>query len=309
MRQVNSSQVVQLFDITPAYRMRVARFRGAPVAARGGANPPAGAVINYYAKDVNDSTKASISIYDAAGKLVKTFTRDAKDEADRMDLANGMNQFNWNLQYPGGERIDNMVLWNGVPGNIFASSGTYTARLRVGKDSVTKTFVVKPDPNYKVSEQQYKDQFDFLVTVRDKFNDVQKTIRDIRLLRTQINDFVARQDKSNVKEVKAMGDSINKKLTAIEETLYQTKAKSSQDVLNYPIRLNDKLAGVFNAANSGNSPPSRQARDVYNELAAQVDAELAKFRKIQDEDVSRLNQLIREKTLPAIGLKPEEKKH
>jgi hypothetical protein len=163
------------------------------------------------------------------------------------------------------------------------------------------------DPNYKISEAQYKEQFDFLVQVRDKFNDAQKAVRDIRLLRTQINDFVARQDKGASKEIKEMGDSINKKLTAIEEALHQTKAKSNQDVLNYPIRLNDKLSGVFDAGNSGNMPPSQQVRDVYTSLASQVDKELEKFKKVQEEDIARLNQMIREKSLPSIGLKKETK--
>jgi hypothetical protein len=36
-------------------------------------------------------------------------------------------------------------------------------------------------------------------------------------------------------------------MTAIEETLYQTKAKSVQDVY-FPIKLNDKLGGVFDVA-------------------------------------------------------------
>jgi len=106
-----------------------------------------------------------------------------------------------------------------------------------------------------------------------------------------------------VKEIKTLADSINKKLTAIEETLYQTKAKSSQDVLNYPIRLNDKLSGVFDVANSGNFAPSKQVREVYTDLARQVDAELAKLESIRQKEVPQLNALIRQHAIPVIGLK------
>ena len=79
-----------------------------------------------------------------------------------------------------------------------------------------------------------------------------------------------------------MADSINKQLTAIEETLYQTKSKSGQDVLNYPIRLNDKLAGVFDAANSGNFAPSKQVREVYADLARRCDEQLDKLKTINE---------------------------
>jgi hypothetical protein len=111
------------------------------------------------------------------------------------------------------------------------------------------------------------------------------------------------QGKDLPKEVKTMADSINKMMTQIEETLYQTKAKSGQDVLNYPIRLNDKLSGVFDVANSGNFPPSRQAREVYNALAAEIDVQLAKLKNIKEKDIPAFNELIRQKSLPVIGVK------
>jgi hypothetical protein len=107
------------------------------------------------------------------------------------------------------------------------------------------------------------------------------------------------------KDVKQLADSINKQMTAVEETLYQTKAKSGQDVLNYPIKLNDKLGGIFNIANSGNMAPSSQVKEAYAEIASQCDAALAKLKKVFDQDVPALNEMIRQKTLPVIGVKKE----
>ena len=105
-----------------------------------------------------------------------------------------------------------------------------------------------------------------------------------------------------------MSDSINKQLTTIEEKLYQTKAKSGEDPLNYPIRLNDKLGGVFDAAASGNTAPSKQVKEVYADLQSQCDEQLSKLKKIIEDDVVKFNQLIREKSLPLIGLKKESKR-
>jgi len=220
-----------------------------------------------------------------------------------MDVNKGMNQFVWNMLYPEAERIEGMILWNGVPGAILAAPGNYSARIKVGKDSVEVPFTIKADPNYKTTQAEYDEQFKFLWQVREKFNETQKAIKDIRALRTQINSFVSLQGKDAPKEIKTMADSINKKMTAIEETLYQTKAKSGQDVLNYPIRLNDKLAGVFDVANSGQNAPSKQVRDVYNDLAAQIDAQLNKLKEIKQKDIPAFNEAIRQKTLPVIGIK------
>ena len=299
-----AGKALHLYDIRPAYRIAVSPFAqnfGAPRNA--GANPPAGAVLNFYVKEASDSTKASVTIMDKTSKVLRTFTTDAKEARDKFEISRGMNQFAWNLQLPEADRIENMILWNGVPGSIIEAPGEYRARVKIASDSMEKSFIVKADPTIKMTQEDYEAQYAFLTDVRDKFNQTQKAIKDIRALRTQINSFIGQQGKDVPKEVKAMADSINRQLTSIEETLYQTKAKSGQDVLNYPIRLNDKLAGVFDVANSGSFAPSRQVREVYRELAAQVDAQLAKLEQVRTRDVAAFNALIREKALPVIGVR------
>ena len=195
-----------------------------------------------------------------------------------------------------------MILWNGAPGGMVAAPGEYFYKLKVGKDSAEGNFLLLADPNYKCSQQDYEAQFDFLKKVMDKFNEVQKGIKNIRDVRSQVTGFVGKQGKDCPKELKDMADSISKQLTKVEETLYQTKSKSGQDVLNYPIRLNDKLGGVFNSANSGNMAPSKQVKDVYEVLSAQCDEQLNQLKKIMEEDVVKFNQLIRDKALPVIGV-------
>jgi hypothetical protein len=304
MKSDIANKALHVFDVTPAYRMQGNPFTasfGTPRNA--GANPPAGAVFYYHAQDVPDSVKASVLIMDANKKWIKTFSTDAKEAADKIQVSKGMNQFVWNLVYPPAERIEGMILWNGNPAGIVAPPGAYFARFKVGKDSVEVPFTIKADPNYKTTQADYDQQHLFLQTVMTKFNETQTAIKDIRTLRTQINDFVSRQGKDIPKDVKSTADSINKKLTGIEETLYQTKAKSGQDVLNYPIKLNDKLSGVFDAANSGNFAPSKQVREVYAELSGSIDKELTRLREIKDKDIPQFNELIRQKTLPVIGLK------
>jgi photosystem II stability/assembly factor-like uncharacterized protein len=304
MNSVITNKNLYVFDITPAYRIPGSRFAqsfGTPRNA--GSNPLAGVVINYFIKNANDSTKASVTVLDKDHKEIKTYTTDSKENNTKLDIIKGMNQFVWDLRYPEAEKIEGMILWNGVPGAIVTPPGNYFAKIKVGKDSVEVPFIIKPDPNYKVTQQEYDTQFAFLKQVRGKFNEIQKAIKDIRSLRTQINSFVDMQGKNLPKEVKQTADSINKQLTSIEETLYQTRSKSGQDVLNYPIRLNDKLAGVFDVANSGNFPPSKQVTEVYNDLASQIDAQLKKLDAIKEKDIPAFNDLIRQRALPVIGVK------
>jgi len=309
VQQMNTDVVsknLHVFPVNASYRVQGGGFGNFGITNRNaGANPPNGTVIHYWVKDVNDSTKSTVTIYNSNRDTIKTFTSETKDNNRKLEVSKGMNQFVWDMIYPEAERIEGMVLWNGVPGGVKAPPGQYFVKIKTGKDSAEAPFTIVADPNYKISQTDYEDQFNFLIKAKEKFNEVQRTIKDIRTLRSQINEFTGRAGKDLPKEVKQLADSINKQMTAIEETLYQTKAKSSQDVLNYPIRINDKISGVFDAANSGTQAPSKQVKDVFNELSAQADTEIAKLKKIKEVDIPQLNQLIREKSLPVIGLKKE----
>jgi methyl-accepting chemotaxis protein len=216
-----------------------------------------------------------------------------------------MNRFVWNMNYPPAEKIEDLVLWHGsVPGPR-AAPGRYFFRIKTGSDSTEGSFFIRANPVYNISQQDYEEQFSFLLTLRDKFSEIQKAIRNIRDIRKQLNDFTDRQGKDCPKEVKAMADTINKKMTAIEEALHQTKAKSSQDVLNYPIRLDDKISGLYDFAASGNAAPARQVKEAYAELSAQADLQLNRLKAVTEDDLVKFNGLIRDRALPLIGIKKD----
>ncbi len=265
-----------------------------------GTNAPNGAILNFYLKELTDSSKASITLFDKNKNVIKTYATDAKEKNDKIEISKGMNKFVWNMYYPEAEKIDGMILWNGAVGSPKAIPGQYFVKIKVNKDSVEKPFTLLANPTYKITQTDYEDQFKTLISIRDKFTSIQKAIKNIRDVRTQINDFNERQGINLPKDIKQKGDTINKQLTAIEEALYQTKAKSGQDVLNYPIRLNDKISGLFDYANSGYNAPTQQVKNAYNDLALLADVQLKKLQLLLDVDVVELNKMIREKAVPII---------
>jgi len=303
-----SNKNLHVFPVNDAYRLEGGGRRGgrrgaAAIEPNTGENPLAGSVINYYLKNVNDSSKVSITIFDKVGKPIKTFSKTAKETSDKLDFNEGMNQFAWDMNYPPAEKTDGMILWNGGIGSVKASPGKYSARIRFNKDSVDIPFAIKGDPIYKMSDEDYDTQVGFLLQLRDKFSEVQKGIMNIRTVRTQINDFTGRMDAKANKDIKQMADSVIKQLTTVEEALYQTKSKSGQDVLNFPIRLNDKLAGLYGVAASGQNTPSTQVREAFADLGGQADVQLSKLKMIMENDVKQLNKMINEKQIPVIGIK------
>ncbi len=290
------------FGVNDAYRFDGFQI---PNPKNAGMNPPNGSVINYYVKSVSDSAKLSIDILDKNKKLIKSFSTKAKEKEDKIDVSAGMNQFVWNMLYPPAEKVEGQIIWHGTVPGPKAAPGLYFYKIKADKDSVEGSFNIKANPVYNLSQQDYEEQFNFLISIRDKFNDIQKAGKNIRDIRKQINDFMDKQGKDVPKEIKQQADTINKQMTAIEEALHQTKAKSGQDVLNYPIRLDDKISGLYDFAVSGNSAPAKQVKEAFTELGGQADVQLNKLKKIMDEDLVKLNAMIREKALPVIGVKKD----
>ena len=293
---------LHVFEVNDAYRYE--GFQDLQV-KNAGINPPNGSVINYYVKNITDSPAVSIEILDQHKKQVKLFTGNAKEKANKIDVNKGMNQFVWDMKYAPADKIEGQILWHGnIPGPR-AAPGKYFYKIKVDKDSTEGSFTVKANPVYKATQQDYEDQVDFLLAIRDKFNAIQKANKNIADLRKQINDFTDKQGKDLPAAIKLQADTINKQLTAIEEALHQTKAKSDQDVLNFPIRLDDKLSGLYDFASSGNTAPAQQGKETFAELSGQTDVQLNKLKQLLDEELPKLNQLIRDKSLPLIGLKKE----
>jgi photosystem II stability/assembly factor-like uncharacterized protein len=290
------SKNLYVFAVDEAYRM--SGYIDSNI-HNGGMNAPNGAVLHYYLKEPYDTISPVITILDRYGKTIKKVPGKEKDS--KLEFKKGMNTYVWDMKYEPGEKIEGMILWGGVPAGPKAAPGNYIARVKYRDDSVDVPLVIKADPNYKISDAEYDQQVTFLLKVRDKFNDIQRAVKNIRSVRAQLNDLVARVDTVSAKELKVQADSINKRMTAVEEALYQTKLKAGQDILNYPMRLNDRVAGLYNVAASGNNAPTKQVRDAFAELSAEVDVQLNSLERIMKEDVKTFNKMVVDRRVEVIA--------
>jgi hypothetical protein len=67
------------------------------------------------------------------------------------------------------------------------------------------------------------------------------------------------------------------KLTAIEGEIYQYRNQSSQDPLNYPIKLNNKLAALEGVVESADTRPTEQSYGVFKDLSSRLDAQIGRL--------------------------------
>ncbi len=214
----------------------------------------------------------------------------------------GLNRYAWNLRYPDAKDFEGMILWGGGVTGPRVPPGTYSVRLTVGDDApVTTTAQLKQDPRTTATPADLQAQFDFLLAANKKLTEIHEQIERIREVRTALGDLrkkIGKDEKG--KPIVDAAKDLDKKMTTIEEALYQTKNKSPQDPLNYPIRLNDKLASVADSAATGDFAPTAQQRAVYAQLAEKIDTQLTQLRALWEKDLPALNKLVKESEVPAV---------
>lgn len=236
---------------------------------------------------------AAPGVADESAEAEKDPKAEQEKERNKLpDSVPGLNRYAWNLRYPEARKFEGLVLWGGGIAGPRVVPGTYTVRLTVGETSMTAPAVLRQDPRNTASQADLQAQFDFLLAANRKLTEIHDQIERIREVRKQLKDLRARAGKdAGSKPVRDAATALDKKMTAVEEALYQTKNRSAQDPLNYPIRLNDKLASVAESAAIGDYAPTEQHRQVYDALVRQIDQQLAALRSVWENDLPALNAL------------------
>jgi hypothetical protein len=143
--------------------------------------------------------------------------------------------------------------------------------------------------------------------IRDKLSQVNQAVVDIRAAKKQLEDYAARlKDDAAAKKVADAARDLDKKLTAVEEELYQIKNQSSQDPLNFPIKLNNRLAALMGVVQGTDAGPTKQSNVVYEGLASEANAQLRAADKLLKDDVAQFNKLVRDSNIPAVTVQHKE---
>jgi hypothetical protein len=323
-----------------AYRMPGSGGAALPATATTGQNPANGVVVYYYLKS-KPATDVTLEFFDPAGKSVQKFTARAPQPTPtpapgaastmrapeqpqapsgeesqvfafgggggpaRVSTNPGLNRFVWNMRHPDASTFPGLIMWAAGTQGPRAVPGVYTVKLTAGGQTISETFEIKKDPRLDATPQDFAKQLDLLLKIRDKVTETHNAITQIRQVRTQLEELQKRvAGQANFARVVEAAKSLNQKLTAVEEELYQTKNQSSQDPLNYPIRLNNKLAALGGVVGSDDSAPTEQSYAAYEDLTAKINAQLQRLDAVMKTDLPAFNRLVREADIPAVIVKP-----
>jgi hypothetical protein len=213
----------------------------------------------------------------------------------------GINSFAWNMRYPDASAFDGMIMWAaGTPGPV-APPGTYQVRMLVdGTPVAPERFALKKDPRSKATAADLAAQFAFLTEVRDRTSQANDAVKTIRYVKVELADREKKLNGTAQSELGALARPLITELSSVEDSVYQTKNRSGQDPLNYPIRLNNKIAALAGVAGSAESRPTAQTEGVFRDLSVQLDVQLRRMKTALDAALPRINTVLKNAGQPPI---------
>jgi hypothetical protein len=259
--------------------------------------------IQYYLNKQPDSIV--FEILDSNDNVISTHTGDKpKYEVDpnipwwrtggstKPTTSIGMNNFSWDLRYPGATTFDGMIVWSARPSRgPKAPIGDYKVRITAGDYIETHNFKIKMNPNLKgITEKDLQEQFNLASKIRNKTSLANETVIKIRDIKSKLSDAKNKISNSNYKKTVI---PFLHKISTIEENLYQVKNQSGQDPLNFPIKLNNRLASLRRSMENGDAKPTDGAYKVFSELSKELEQHLEKLNQIISSDFPKVNQLMK----------------
>ena len=244
--------------------------------------------IKYYLSDEINSL--NLKILDSEGRVVieKDGSLDNSIEENSWygpgngnpSMNKGLNTFSWNLRYDGATHFDGMIIWSARPqlGPI-APPGTYKIILTVDDKVYNSSIDLIKDPRIEVSDEDIDIQFKFAMEIMNQTDLANKKVIEIREIKERITQDIENQKTSNRKKI----SSILSKLEMIESSIYQVKNQSGQDPLNFPIKVNNRLAYLRKSVESGDGLPTSGSREVFRVLKEELSGYISRLDKVKLE--------------------------
>jgi len=303
-----------LFAPSTAMRSRMGHLRRRRYAIA--ENPPDGAILYYYLKE-QPKEPIKLEVLDSAGKVIRSYTSEEKkkddsppDEEERDEPIDhipnkaGLNVFTWDLRFEEPTKIPKAIYDEGEPAGPLVLPDKYQVRLTVSGKSTILPIEVTLDPRVKTTAADLRKQFDLMLRLRDREDEMNKAILAIRDLRAQLLALEKRLSLDDAgKSLMEQSAALRRKISAIENELINPKAAASEDELNYPTKLNSKLAFLSAAVDSADTAPTEGELGVFAELDQQLEVQLVKWREVTSKDIPALNNNLRTANTPLIAVK------
>ncbi len=174
-------------------------------------------------------------------------------------------------------------------------------KLTAGDRTLTAPLTLVNDPRSSATPAAMAEEFALATQTMAMLGEVHATVRQINDVRSQLQNLQSKA--AGTTELAAQLDAIDRRADEILNVLFEPKAKAGVDLLNYPMRLNVRIAYLEDEIDFGDGAPTAQFREMAAEYRTALDAELARWKALTGTDVPALNRQLAAHGLPAIAVR------
>ncbi|HVC19169.1 MAG TPA: hypothetical protein VNE16_03760 [Vicinamibacterales bacterium] len=259
--------------------------------------------------------KVTLDILNAQGQVIRhvvgtpALTREAAKETGFRrpppppTTHAGLNRYEWNLRLAGATSFPGLILW-GANFHVgpYVVPGDYQVRITADGVTQTQPLTVKMNPNvHGITQTDLEQQYTFAGQIQAQVSRADEGVIEVRRIRSEIVDRVK---KAHLAGVTSAGDTLARKLTAVEEDLYQVKNRSNEDPLNFAIKINNRLAALERIVESADARPTDQSYTIFKQETATLDGYMSTLHSLLGTDLPAFNKLLAAHGLAPVAAKP-----
>ena len=328
LREVSSSFNTAsdyLFAPAAAYRLQRDTNTDTPLPPDepAAANPPDGAIVDYYLAQ-QAASGVTLEILDDHGQLVRKFSSADRPEASDEELKKqliplywlrpfralsveaGMHRWVWDLHYaaPDATRHDYPI--SAIPGDTprhplgpTALPGSYTARLTANGKTYSASFTVRMDPRVQVSPTALEKKLQAEMRLSALLSQTSKAVRQARALRDQLQKLIQQGIGSAGDSVQAFQSKLKDLLGAPGGFL----APPSQEVTL--TRVSGQAATLYNQVWQVDAEPTVTQTEAASILDREAAGVMQRWNTLRTSDLQRLNRALQGAGLPEMKIEAD----
>lgn len=299
--------IVELFEPKSTVRFGGGRGRGPQL----GANPPYGVILDYYlAEAATDSSAATLEIMDKQGNVVRTFSSQKDENFETwiggprpprtISARAGLNRFAWNFTTESLPGVPGSFLYGSYQGHT-VPPGTYKARLTMGESTSEVEVEIAADPRQEVDPADWENQQRVVKRIENHIKDIHGSINDMAKVKKQINAYnELLEDQAQHKELYEAGVALLEKIENWEAQLIERRQKNTQDVINWPSKLNADFFIIKSAVDGFDPVVTQGVMDRLEELEEQWNTAQKELVTLMEKDIAAYNKAFEDKKIPAL---------
>jgi hypothetical protein len=272
-----------------------------------GANPPAGALIDYFLKAAPKG-ELTVDIIDAKGAVIRHMSSTHSDkevqppewpdriiETGTIPAKAGMNRLVWDLRMNDPVQIPGAFYADQAPRGPIVAPGNYQVKLTVNGASQTAPLTVVVDPRAAGSEAAIEAKTKLAIATTEDIDQLHRAVNKVRQTRAELQRVKnAIGDCEAAKPVVAQAEALSKQLDPIEQTLMQVNMKGSEANLAFPGMLNEQYATFQLTLGDADTPPTAQHQAMYDSLHSRLTAELADWQQLRSGALADFNATLKQ---------------